>query len=59
MRGSVAHAVGTRSGPRRTFPGGRVCGDCGEALSIYNPGPNCWKHTGGNPWRGPTAKPKF
>jgi len=37
----------------------RRCGTCGVKLSNYNPGPNCWQHTIGYPWRGPTAKPKF
>lgn len=36
----------------------RSCPACGERLSSYNPGPNCWTHTVGIPWRGPTAKPK-
>jgi len=37
----------------------RRCTECGVKLSTYNPGPNCWQHTIGYPWRGPTAKPKF
>ena len=37
----------------------RRCGVCGIKLSLYNPGPNCWQHTIGWPWRGPSAKPKF
>jgi hypothetical protein len=37
----------------------RACQVCGIKLSSYNPGPNCWQHTIGHPWRGPTAKPKF
>ena len=37
----------------------RRCVVCGVKLSNYNPGPNCWQHTIGYPWRGPTAKPKF
>ncbi len=37
----------------------RVCEVCGIRLSCYNPGPNCWHHTIGYPWRGPTAKPKY
>ena len=36
-----------------------ACSVCGTKLSSYNPGPNCWQHTIGYPWRGPTAKPKF
>ena len=27
-------------------------------IPSYNPGPNCWQHTIGYPWRGPSAKPK-
>ncbi|HEX6262752.1 MAG TPA: hypothetical protein VF097_07895 [Actinomycetota bacterium] len=38
---------------------GRVCGECGMKLSSYNPGPNCWQHTIGHPWRGPSAKPRY
>lgn len=37
----------------------RYCAVCGTKLSGYNPGPNCWQHTVGYPWRGPTAKPKY
>jgi hypothetical protein len=37
----------------------RRCQVCGLKLSNYNPGPNCWQHTIGYPWRGPTAKPRF
>jgi len=37
----------------------RCCQVCGVKLSGYNPGPNCWQHTIGYPWRGPTAKPKY
>jgi len=37
----------------------RHCRVCNVKLSTYNPGPNCWSHTIGHPWRGPTAKPKF
>ncbi len=35
------------------------CTICGIKLSSYNPGPNCWQHTIGYPWRGPSAKPKY
>jgi hypothetical protein len=49
---------GTVKGTQKRFPGGRTCSQCGEPLSQYNPGPNCFKHTVGVPWRGPTAKPK-
>jgi hypothetical protein len=37
----------------------RRCTVCDVKLSTYNPGPNCWSHTIGQPWRGPTAKPKL
>jgi len=37
----------------------RRCQVCDVKLSSYNPGPNCWQHTIGYPWRGPTAKPKY
>jgi hypothetical protein len=36
-----------------------VCSVCGTKLSAYNPGPNCWQHTIGYPWRGPSAKPRY
>lgn len=36
-----------------------ACGVCGVKLSSYNPGPNCWQHTIGYPWRGPSAKPRY
>ncbi|TML02396.1 MAG: hypothetical protein E6G40_00455 [Actinobacteria bacterium] len=39
--------------------GVRKCPECGVRLSQYNPGPNCWQHTIGWPWRGPSAKPRF
>lgn len=35
----------------------RHCPVCGERLSSYNPGPNCYTHTVEVPWRGPTARP--
>ncbi len=38
---------------------GRSCTVCGTKLSSYNPGPNCWQHTIGYPWRGPSAKPRY
>ena len=37
----------------------RRCEVCGVQLSAYNPNPNCWRHTIGRPWRGPTARPKY
>jgi hypothetical protein len=37
----------------------RRCSECGTKLSLYNPGPHCWQHTIGWPWRGPSAKPRF
>jgi hypothetical protein len=42
----------------KAHEGVRACPVCHERLSTYNPGPNCWTHTVGIPWRGPTAKPK-
>jgi hypothetical protein len=36
-----------------------ACSVCGTKLSSYNPGPNCWQHTIGYPWRGPSAKPRY
>jgi hypothetical protein len=50
---------------QRAFRPGRkrdqepTCAVCGVRLSAYNPGPNCWNHTIGHPWRGPSAKPRF
>jgi hypothetical protein len=43
----------------REQPAGRQCRVCGIKLSAYNPNPYCWQHMIGQPWRGPTAKPKF
>jgi hypothetical protein len=37
----------------------KACTVCGTKLSSYNPGPNCWQHTIGYPWRGPSAKPRY
>lgn len=31
----------------------RACPECGERLSAYNPGPHCYAHTVGIPWKGP------
>jgi hypothetical protein len=45
--------------PAPKTPAGRRCAECGVKLSQYNPGPNCWQHTMGWPWRGPSAKPRF
>ena len=47
------------SGEAKRGPEPRYCTVCGVKISTYNPGPNCWQHTIGYPWRGPTAKPKF
>jgi hypothetical protein len=44
---------------RRGQPDVQRCTICGIKLSSYNPGPNCWQHTIGYPWRGPSAKPKY
>jgi hypothetical protein len=37
----------------------RRCIQCNTKLSLYNPGPHCWQHTIGWPWRGPSARPRF
>lgn len=42
-----------------TEKGETSCSVCGTKLSSYNPGPNCWQHTIGFPWRGPSAKPRY
>lgn len=34
--------------------GKRDCPVCGQRLSSYNPGPNCYKHTIGALWGGPS-----
>ena len=34
------------------------CTVCGERLSSYNRGPNCYAHTVDIPWRGPHARPR-
>jgi hypothetical protein len=52
----AAPASGARRGRRQAE---RRCTECGVKLSLYNPGPNCWQHTMGWPWRGPSAKPRF
>jgi hypothetical protein len=57
VQGARTHSGSGRSG-QKSFPLGRVCSQCGDPLSQYNPGPNCWNHTIEFPWRGPTAKPK-
>jgi len=45
--------------PQPTGESERRCAECGLKLSLYNPGPHCWQHTIGWPWRGPSAKPRF
>ena len=52
--------------PSLAVPGGaekrdtdRRCLQCDVKLSLYNPGPHCWQHTIGRPWRGPSARPSF
>jgi hypothetical protein len=35
----------------------RACTVCEERLSAYNPGPNCYAHTVGMPWKGPNNRP--
>lgn len=34
------------------------CTVCGERLSAYNRGPNCYAHTVDIPWKGPNARPR-
>jgi hypothetical protein len=57
----VDHDVDGRDEPWHSEPTqrSRQCAVCGVRLSLYNPGPHCWSHTIGHPWRGPTAKPRF
>ena len=57
-RANADGAGGASDAPKR-FRGKRVCTVCGIALSAYNEGPNCWRHSVGMPWRGPSAKPKL
>ena len=57
VQGARTHS-GTPKSLQRSFPHDRACRECGEHLSQYNPGPNCWKHTVEYPWRGPTARPR-
>ena len=45
-----AERPGTRRAERRQCP------VCGERLSAYNPGPACYAHTVGIPWKGPNHK---
>lgn len=35
----------------------KTCAVCGERLSSYNPGPNCYAHTVDLPWKGPAHRP--
>lgn len=39
--------------PRHAAVPRRACPECGERLSAYNPGPYCYAHTVGVPWKGP------
>jgi hypothetical protein len=48
-----------RTEVRRLDGAPKSCPVCGVRLSSYNPGPNCWQHTIGQPWRGPSAKPRY
>ncbi len=34
----------------------RRCPECEERLSAYNPGPHCFRHTVGVPWKGPNQR---
>jgi len=51
VQGARTHSGSGKAG-QKSFPLGRVCGQCGDPLSQYNPGPNCWNHTVEFPWRG-------
>ncbi len=58
--------AGSGSGRRRVrrprgrpIPGDRRCQACDTKLSTYNPGPYCWQHSMGWPWRGPAAGPRY
>jgi hypothetical protein len=52
-------APGEEPARAETADGAKTCTVCGTKLSSYNPGPNCWQHTIGYPWRGPSAKPRY
>lgn len=58
MAGDTKHTSAKKDEPDGS-ENGRACTSCGMKLSSYNPGPNCWQHTIGNPWRGPSAKPRY
>lgn len=57
----AAPAPGTDAGDSSVSAGRakRRCRVCGVAVSSYNRGPHCWRHSAGVPWRGPSAKPKY
>lgn len=59
MLGAMADERKTETKDKDEEETGRVCAECGMKLSAYNPGPNCWQHTIGHPWRGPSAKPRY
>ncbi len=54
-----ARQVPSDKEPNRSERDARACSVCGTKLSSYNPGPNCWQHQIGYPWRGPSAKPRY
>ncbi len=54
-----AQTPSDRSQKRSSEKAERRCSVCDTQLSSYNPGPNCWQHTIGHPWRGPSAKPRY
>jgi hypothetical protein len=56
---SQRHTPPERNDDGRTATEQATCSVCGTKLSSYNPGPNCWQHTIGYPWRGPSAKPRY
>ena len=59
FRGKPSPEAEIVDAPHQRTQRDRRCPLCGIRLSQYNPGPNCWQHTIGHPWRGPTAKPKY
>ncbi len=59
MAKDVRKAQDGESQENASADAGRSCSVCGTKLSSYNPGPNCWQHTIGYPWRGPSAKPRY
>jgi hypothetical protein len=59
MAKDSGQAPANHNDQKRPAESERTCSVCGIKLSSYNPGPNCWQHTIGYPWRGPSAKPRY